>query len=481
MTMSKRYVQKGYELLHRGTLALAEMERTGIKVDTDYLDRKIDEVAGQIGAVESELRGYKRVYRTWKKRYGDKVNLNSDRQLATVLYDDLGLKVRAFTDKGGKKTDEEALKEAARGTDVAPFVKTFIHRKKLMKIKNTYLIGVRRELQDGFLHTTYNLHRTATYRSSSSDPNIQNLPVRDPVLGDLIRRMFISRFRNGRLCDRDYSSLEVNIAYTYHGDPNMRIYLTDPTTDMHRDMAAECYKLAQDEVSKKTRYAAKNIFVFPQFYGSFYVDCARAMWKAIDKLELKTEKTGESLKDHLRRKGIKRLGKCDPDFDPEPGTFEAHVRAVERDFWGRRFPVYARWKKNWYNAYLEKGYFLTHTGFKISGDFRRNQVINYPVQGSAFHCLLMSIILVNEELRRYKMKSRLCVQIHDSMTGDCPDDEVQAFLNITDDVLTKRLPKMWDWINIPLSAEAEVTPAGGTWADKKVWERNDDLVWALKP
>jgi DNA polymerase I-like protein with 3'-5' exonuclease and polymerase domains len=183
------------------------------------------------------------------------------------------------------------------------------------------------------------------------------------------------------------------------------------------------------------------------------------------------------LKDHLAKKGVHKLGKCDPEYDPVPGTFEYHIWEVERRFWNKRFPVYAQWKKDWYNAYLEKGYFLTHTGFKIGGDFRRNQVINYPVQGSAFHCLLMSIILVNKELAKYKMKSKLCIQIHDSMTGDVPNDEVQDFLDITNEVMTKKVPAMWDWINIPLDAEAEVTPAGGSWADKKVWEKNDSGLW----
>ena len=474
--MSK-HLRKGYKLLHDGLLALAVVERNGIKVDTDYLDRKIEEVGSQIAGLEGELQRDKKVYRPWRKRYGDKLNLDSTAQLATVLYDDLGFKVRAYTEKGQRKTDEEALKDATRKSDVSDFTKLYLRRKKLLKVRTTYLIGIRREVQDGFLHPSYNLNRTVTYRSSSSDPNSQNFPVRDPELGDLIRGAFVSRYKNGRLCDRDYSALEVKIAYTYHKDPAMRKYLTDPTTDMHRDTAAECYMLKPEEVNKTSRYCAKNMFVFPQFYGSFYVDCARAMWKAIDKMSLTVGKSDVSLKDHLARKGIHKLGKCDPEYDPVPGTFEYHIREVERRFWNKRFPVYAQWKKDWYNSYLEKGYFLTHTGFKIGGDFRRNQVINYPVQGSAFHCLLMSIVLVNKELAKYKMKSKLCVQIHDSMTGDVPDDEVQDFLDITHDVMTKKVPEMWDWINIPLDAEAEVTPVGGSWADKKVWEKNDSGLW----
>ena len=164
------------------------------------------------------------------------------------------------------------------------------------------------------------------------------------------------------------------------------------------------------------RYCGKNMFVFPQFYGDFYINNARAMWEAIDAMGHEVD--GVPLKQYLKRKNILRLGACDAKQQPANGTFEKHIKKVEMDFWQKRFKVYNQWKRKWWDKYLENGGFPTLTGFRIDGVMGRNDVINYPVQGSAFHCLLWSLIQLNRWLRKNKMRSKIVGQIHDSIVAD---------------------------------------------------------------
>ena len=115
----------------------------------------------------------------------------------------------------------------------------------------------------------------------------------------------------------------------------------------------------------------------------------------------------------------------------------------------------------------EVSYFDTLTGFRIEGLYKRNEVINYPVQGSAFHWLLWSLIRIQKLLKKYKMKSLLVGQIHDSIVGDVHKKELRDYLDIVKQVMTIDVRKHWEWIIVPLRIEAEVAPVGGSWFDKK--------------
>ena len=153
---------------------------------------------------------------------------------------------------------------------------------------------------------------------------------------------------------------------------------------------------------------------------------------------------------------------------PRVGTFEHHMKAVESDFWNNRFGEYGEWKKDWYNKYQKKGYFDTLTGFRIRGIMGKNDVINYPVQGAAFHCLLWSLTeLQLRQLKKHKMQTKIVGQIHDSIVADVPIEEVADYIALARDVMCERVRKWAPWLIVPLDIEAEVTPEGGTWADKK--------------
>lgn len=427
-----------------------------MRVDVPRLDATIEKVGERVAVLTERLK-QDEVWGIWKRRHGSKASLGSRQQLGQVLYKELGYKSTGATRSGRIQVDEKALSQID-----LPFVKTYLEVERLKKLRSTYLIGVRREVVDGFLHPVFNLHFARTYRSSCDSPNFQNIPIRDKQIGKLVRRCFVPR-EGHVLVEIDYGALEVRIAACYHKDPNMLEYIEDPSKDLHREMASECYMVGEDQVSKEMRFYAKNQFVFPEFYGSYYAQCAPNLWEAVDRFGLRLA-DGRSLREHLDEIGMLELGACSGG-QPAVHTFESHVQEVEADFWGRRFPVYARWKKNWWEQYQRNGDFRMLTGFRVDGVYKRNDVINYPVQGAAFHCLLWSLIKLVKWLARSKMRTVIVGQIHDSIVADVHRSELGDYLAKAKRVMTEEIRKAWRWIIVPLVVEAEVGEEN--WWEKK--------------
>jgi len=452
---------KGYKLLHNGAIALAQVEQNGMKVDEKYLMSTLRHLEDDIEEKQIQLKKDE-VFKTWKKVFGGRTNLGSRYQLGTILFKHLGYHCPAYTLKTGQpKTDESALE-----TVDLDFVHDFLTVERLKKTKSTYLEGILKYTDNGFLHPSFNLHLAQTYRSSSDSPNFQNMPIRNPVISKLVRQCFVSRFPNGQICEADYGGIEVKAAAWYHKDPTMLKYIEDDSKDMHRDMAQECYLLPLHEMTKEIRYCGKNKFVFPEFYGDFYIHCAKSLWDAIGQMNLKT-KSGVSLKKWLRSKGIKKLGSCNPKMPARPGTFAYHIKKVEDRFWNDRFYVYKKWKDEWWKAYRKTGRFNLLTGFEIEGFYKRNEVINYPVQGVAFHCLLWALIRLQKLLKKYKMKSCIIGQIHDSIVSDILENERDDYIEIINNVMINDLKKHWKFIITPMEIEIEISPVGTSWFEKE--------------
>lgn len=464
----RRMTYPAFRLLHDGVKAMAAIEHAGVKIDTEYLARAKAETTEKIGAVEDAMRKDE-VWKAWAKAFGAKANLGSAPQLGEVLFKVMKYEAKNLTATGRPSTKEDDLQELADDKDI-PFLNDYLRWRKLHKVRDTFLAQIEREVcDDGFVHPNISYHLTRSFRTQQSDPNLQNMPIRNPEFSKVIRSCFVSRWKGGHIVEVDFSGIEVRVAACFHKDPAMIRYIKDKSTDMHRDMAMGCYKLRQDEVSKQSRYCAKNQFVFPQFYGSYYLDCARALWKSIRKMRLKTE-DGISLKVHLAKKGIKSPGAFDRDSPPKPYTFEAHIKEVERRFWKERFPVYDNWKKKWFQAYEDRGYFVSKVGFVYSEYYRRNQVNNLAIQGDAGHCLVKSVVKIQKEMCARRMKAKVWNIVHDSVVADVPADELDTYCAICDEVMTKWLPDQWPWIIVPLEIETEVSPAGGAWADKKEYD-----------
>ena len=462
----------GLQLLHKGTLVLAEAERNGIKIDIPYCQRKEKELTEEMIQLEGDFLDSK-LGKMWKNRYGKKFNADSNTQLGYILYEPKnqgGLGLKSLNKTAGKEkysTDATALK----ATGIAE-ISILLEIKRRKKAKD-YISGFLREEVDGYIHMFFNLHLVDTYRSSSDSPNIQNLPNHDEEMKEWVRRALIPRPGHHTMFV-DYGGVEIKTATCYHKDPNMIKYLLDADSDMHRDTAMDLFKIPSiDMIGSDIRYIAKNQFVFAEFFGDWWKSIAKGLWDTIQNEDLELE-NGVKLKDWVAKKGYRSLAQ-----------YELHVKKVEEIFWKKRFPVYAKWRDTWVKKYNQEGYFDTLTGFRCSSPMNRNQATNYPIQGSAFHGLLFAMILVNEKLKKLGLKSLIVGQIHDEMILDVWPGEKAEVLQFVNHIMCKVIPQKWEWINVPFEVEAEMTPIDEAWVTKQVIETCTDkkckgVAWRKK-
>lgn len=441
-----------YQLAHDGTLALADIETTGIRVDAPYLKSQYVQLSKDLLAVERAL-WKTREAKEWKARYKDKTLFSSNAQLSTMLFNVWRYKPTKATRKGNAAVDYDVLRKI--GT---PFTKGILQMRKILKVRDTYILGLLKCQTSGLLHPSFNLHMVVSHRSSSENPNFQNQPVRDPFQGDIVRRAFLPLEPGHQFGEIDYKGNEVVSNVCYSRDPNLISYIKDPSKDMHRDAAMDCFMLRADQVGKKIRYVGKNSFTFAEFYGSYYANVAPAMWEAIGEYDLTTE-DGIPLYTHLKSKGITDLAE-----------FTDHIQQVEDRFWNERFPTHAEWKRKWYADYLGCGWFDLLTGFRCQGPMRRNEACNYPGQGTGFHFVLWDVVQLHRWLTDNKMRTKIIGQIHDSIEFSFHPAELQTVLQKARQMMTISIREHWPWICVPMTIEAEVAPAGGTWRDKQQME-----------
>lgn len=452
--------QQAYQLLHNGILALARAEQQGIRVDVEYVQRKKQHLTRKIIRLEKQFRDSK-FYKHWGHSTKNKININSNAQLGIFLYKVKKLTPTKLTTTGQGSTDEEALLLLN-----IPELNDLLEIRKLKKVRDTYLDAFNREQVNGYIHPFFNLHLVKTFRSSSSNPNFQNIPVRDEEAMQATRKALFPR-PGHLLLEVDYKGLEVSIAACVTKDGNLIKYLKNPASDMHRDMAKQIFMLDEFDKNNKThkilRSAAKNGFTFPEFYGDYYKNCAESLACSWGQLPAGRWRKGQGLalsesflSDHLISKGIKSLV-----------HFTEHLKEIEQDFWENRFPEYKIWQDRAWQDYQKYGYLDTLTGFRCGGVMPKNNVFNYPIQGPAFHCLLWSFVELDRIMQEEKWDTRLIGQIHDAIVLDVNPKELNHVVTVIKRVTCVDLPKVWDWICVPLSVDMDVCPVDGNWAEKK--------------
>lgn len=451
-------------LLMQGSEALSIMEANGMPVCMDALDRSDKEISADIYNKEAWLRDHE-IFQKQRRHYGKNCSLGSREQLATILYDDMKLSGARRSHKTGRYILDDDVLEDLELRYSLDFITTYRKLAKLKKIKGTYIDGLRRECYEGRVHGVYNLHNVSTYRGSADTPNLNNLPSRDKAASKYIKGCIVPA-EDCVIVERDFKALEVYISCCYHKDRTLIRYL-ETDYDMHSEVASECLKLPKTYTNfKEVRQMAKGYFTFAALYGDHYSSMAMNLWHGAHKLGL-----GE----HLASQGFKALG-IEKDWAKGETTevhgsefFVTHIREQESDFWNRRFAEYNQWRKEWYAAYQRHGYFKLHTGFVVHGVRKRNEVINCPIQGTAFHCLLQSIIDIQSEIKRRGMRTKLICEIHDSLIAEVPKDELDEYLEISEYCMSEGLSKRWPWINVPLVSEVEI--GENSWHEKVSLEK----------
>jgi len=414
-------LRDAYSLFHEAIPVFVRMKIRGIKLDEERLRGIADDTRGRLKALAEAERAP--CLKAYKQKYGKKWDSGSGQAKQRLFFDILGLKPLKLTSKG---TDPDNPLHCSTDAESMEYLKTQVHEASLerclinMCLEGSHLVKLNGYIQnfrdmadDGYLHPSFLLHRVSSYRSSSADPNFQNVPVRAPSLAKL-RTSLVPRF--DWLMEIDFSGAEVRMIATYSKDENLVSNIKN-NVDYHRHYAALLYDKKEEDITKKERYSGKNCFVFPEFYGDYYVQIAASV----------------------------------PEWE------ESRVEKVERLFWNDHSGV-RRWQEESDEFYKRHGYFDYLDGFRIrfskAGGLKRKNVINLPIQGTAFHRLLKVLLATEKEMLKRRMSSLLIGQIHDSIVFDVIEEEIPELVEITSEIIKR---PQWEWDNVvPWGAEFKI-------------------------
>jgi DNA polymerase-1 len=390
---------------------LAHMEHRGITVDRAALSRFGSLLGEGIAALTKEI----------YEIAGEEFNINSTKQLGELLFDKLNLPPYGKT-KTGYSTNVEVL-EKLLGKH--PIIEKIMDYRKLTKLKSTYADGLMNVLSpDGRIHTSFNMTATATGRLSSTEPNLQNIPVRTELGGEL-RKMFVAG-RGLTLIDADYSQIELRILAHLSGDKVMQKAFTEGE-DIHRVTASQVFNVAPQEVSPLQRSRAKAVN-FGIVYG--ISDFSLAQDIGVSRAEAK-----EYIDNYLEKySGVKRY--------MTEVVEEARQKGYASTIFGRR-------------RYLPE---LESKNYNIRS-FGERVALNMPVQGAAADIIKLAMVNVAARFKAEGFKAELLLQIHDELIAECPLEEAEKVKAALEDEMEKVVT-----LSVPLVAEAH---EGRSWYDAK--------------
>lgn len=364
---------------------LAAMEQNGVYVNRTHLAEKTEEVADRLQTIEQSI--YEMAGRTF--------NLNSPKQLGTVLFEELDLPVRKKT-KTGYSTNAEVL-ESLRLEH--PIVEQILAYRLWSKLKSTYLDGITGLIRTdtGRVHTSFNQTVTATGRLSSSDPNLQNIPVRTEE-GRMIRALFEPGEGYDYLLSADYSQIELRLLAHMSGDENF-IDAFKRGQDIHARTAAEVFGIPLEEVTPELRRHAKAVN-FGIVYGISDFGLAR-------NLHISRKEAGDYISRYFERyPGVRAF--------MDKVVAEAHETGYVTTMFGRRRELPAIKSRNFNQRMLAE-----------------RMAMNTPIQGTAADVIKLAMIAAYHRLKEAGVKSRILLQVHDELVLEVVESEldvVQAIL-----------------------------------------------------
>jgi len=393
---------------------LADMEWAGVKVDTAQLEAMSTEFAGKLSELERDI----------FREAGQEFNLNSPQQLSKVLFEDLRLPTpRGVRRTTGYSTASDVL-EALK--DDHPVARLLLEHRELSKLKSTYADALLAMVnpRTGRVHTSFNQTVTATGRLSSSDPNLQNIPVRTP-LGRRIRRAFVAGADGWSLLSADYSQVELRMVAHCSGDPALRRAFEEDR-DIHRVVAAQVNSVPEEEVTDQMRQHAKAVN-FGIIYGLSPYGLSRQIGVSTDEAERFIEsyfgrypKVKEFIAETIRQ-----------------ARRDGYVRTLA----GRRRKV---------------------EGLEASGATRKAAeriAVNTVVQGSAADLIKLAMLEIHSGLPAVSSRANMLIQIHDELVFEAPDDDLEAVGEFVKEKMSGALK-----LDVPLKV---VLAAGKNWADAK--------------
>lgn len=455
-------LQKARKFFHEGMIELMDIRDGGIHADGEYMKEVNRRLGEKIERLKSKIRKSEEA-ELFEEKVGRGLKTKtevSDDDLRTLFYDIQGYEPLARTESGLASVDTHSLDEI--GT---PFAKSVKRLRKLNITRSRYLGQYMRAEYDGKMYPFVNLHTARSFRSSYSNPSFQNVPVRDEYSMKTIRSAFIAP-PDHYILSTDYGGIEVCVAACYSDDPNLIHYIRTPGTDMHRDEAMNIFYLDEKQVGYWLRFYAKNGFVFPEFYGDWYMACARNIWENCAMLETED---GIKIIDHFKEIGM--ISKTSSPLETPKGFID-HMKTVEDEFW-KKYGKLREWQERNGEFYREHGYVELFHGFRRGGYLEPKKIGNTPIQGTAFHILFWSLIQLNRIRRRRGWTSRIFGQIHDEILWYLHKDEKHKIPTVIEKVMVEMAMNEHPWINVPLSIDFEMSPLEGNWAQMNKINKED--------
>jgi DNA polymerase-1 len=368
---------------------LMEMEENGVALDRDILDVMSREMEGQLETLKKEI----------YEIAGEEFNINSTQQLGVILFEKLkvhellGIRKPRRT-KTGYGTDVRVLESLS----AHPLPKRLLDYRQLTKLKSTYIDALPKLIhpKTGRVHASFNQTVAATGRLSSSNPNLQNIPIRTE-LGREIRKAFISGFRNGKILSADYSQIELRLMAHLSGDETLLESFRNGE-DVHRRTAAEILDISPNEVTEDDRRRAKTI--------NFGIMYGMGAYGLASRLGISVESAQNFISAYFARY-------------PKVNEFiartisEAHQNGYVITLLNRR-------------RYLPE---LVNSNRNIR-EFGERTAVNTPIQGTAADMIKIAMIRIAEKLRSGKWQAKMILQIHDELVFDVPENEAERLSKV---------------------------------------------------
>jgi len=391
---------------------LLRMERAGVRIDTERLRELSARLEGELARLTEEIYALA----------GTPFNINSPKQLGEVLFERLGLRPQGKTSKTKAFSTSADVLEALAGEH--PVVQRILDYRQLSKLKGTYVDALPQLLspEDGRLHTTFNPAGAATGRLSSTEPNLQNIPVRTEV-GREIRSCFVPE-PGWVLLSADYSQIELRLLAHFSSDAALvEAFLRGE--DIHTRTASEIHGVPPLMVTPEMRRAAKAV--------NFGIVYGQTPFGLAQQLGISKEEAKQYIDRYFERyPGVKLW--------IERTIAEVRERGYTLTLWGRRRPIPDILSKN-----------------PNARAFAERTAVNTPLQGTAADLMRKAMIVADAGLRQRNLRSRLLLQVHDELVLECPPEELAEARS-----LVKQAMEGVEKLAVPLLVE---TAAGPNWRD----------------
>lgn len=364
------------------TLVLAKMEHTGVSIDCEYLKELSSYMTEKLAELEDLI----------YQLAGEPFNINSPKQVAEVLFDKLELKTKK---KKSRSTSADVLEEMAQEYEICEYI---LQHRKFAKLKSTYTDALPTLIskKDGRIHTTYNQALTVTGRLSSSNPNLQNIPIRSEE-GNKIRSAFCAMDKeNSLILSADYSQIELRLLAHVSGDEHL-IHAFTSGEDVHAMTAAKVFGVELKDVTKEMRRRAKAVN-FGIVYGQSKYGLAKSLGITNAEAQEFIDKYFETYPK------VKEYMNNEVEFVAQNGY-------VETAFGRKR--------------YLASE--LHSSNYQIR-EFAQRAAINQPLQGTAADLIKIAMIRVDKAID--KMKTKMIMQVHDELVFEVPKDELEQLKSI---------------------------------------------------